>query len=180
LPLRKLSYNNTINVNRALVSTNTSGMKFEAPKTKGSKRKIPIPAKVMKSVEQYQKQQAWFANILGDKFENKENLVFTNSFGKPVSTPNFLKRYYKRMIEQAGLDKTTCFHDLRHTHATLLLKQGVNIKVISERLGHSTVNMTLDTYSHLMPDMQQTAVTALDKMDIGKYNSETEEVTQNL
>ncbi|BBB89980.1 MAG TPA: tyrosine-type recombinase/integrase [Methylomusa anaerophila] len=70
--------------------------------------------------------------------------------------------------------------DSGHIHPTLLLKQGVNIKVISERLGHSTVNMTLNTYSHLMPDMQQTAIAALDKMDMGKHNSETEEATQRL
>lgn len=160
--------NNIVHVNRALVSTNTKGMKFEDPKTKGSKRRIAIPEKVKKSLERYQKQQEWFANALGDKFTNKEGLVFTNSFGKPVNTTNFTNRYYKRMLGQAGLDQKICFHDLRHTHATLLLKQGVNIKVISERLGHSTVTMTLDTYSHLMPDMQQTAIDALNKMDMGK------------
>jgi integrase len=66
------------------------------------------------------------------------------------------------MLGQAELESNFSFHDLRHTHATLLLRKGVNIKVISERLGHSTVTMTLDTYSHLMPDMQETAVKALE------------------
>ncbi len=57
------------------------------------------------------------------------------------------------------------FHDLRHTHATLLLKKGVLIKVISERLGHSKIQLTLDVYSHVMPDMQESAVKALDSMN---------------
>ena len=54
------------------------------------------------------------------------------------------------------------FHDLRHTHATLLLRQGVHPKVVSERLGHSTIGITLDTYSHVMPDMQDEAAQKLD------------------
>ena len=58
------------------------------------------------------------------------------------------------------------FHDLRHTHATLLLKQGVNIKVISERLGHSKIQLTLDVYSHVLPDMQETAVKELEAMNV--------------
>ena len=54
------------------------------------------------------------------------------------------------------------FHDLRHTHATLLLKQGVHPKIVSERLGHSNIGITLDTYSHVLPGMQEDAVTAFD------------------
>lgn len=60
------------------------------------------------------------------------------------------------MLRQAGLPDIR-FHDLRHTCATLLLAQGVHPKIISERLGHSTVTMTLDTYSHVLPDMQKEA-----------------------
>jgi integrase len=150
-----------VNVRRSLVSSATKGMIFEEPKTKGSKRRIPVTDAVKKALERYQKEQQWFINGMGDQYDAKENLVFANLFGKPVDTSNFTTRYFKKMLVQAGLDREFCFHDLRHTHATLLLKQGVNIKVISERLGHSTIQMTLDTYSHLMPDMQQTAVDAL-------------------
>lgn len=156
--------NNTLNVQRALVSSNTKGMIFEDPKTKGSKRRIPVTVNVKEALERYQKEQEWFADFLGDKFDNEENLLFTNLWGKPVDTSNFTSRYFKKMLMQAELDREFSFHDLRHTHATLLLRQGINIKVISERLGHSTVTMTLDTYSHLMPDMQETAVKALEGM----------------
>jgi len=139
-------------------------MIFEDPKTKGSKRRIAITEKLAKALERYQKEQQWFANMVGDMFDNKEDLVIASLTGKPVDTSNFTTRYFKKMLEQGGLDRNFCFHDLRHTHATLLLRQGVNIKVISERLGHSTIQMTLDTYSHLMPDMQETAVKALESI----------------
>lgn len=153
---------NTINIQRALVSSTKQGMIFEDPKTKGSKRRLPITDQVKKALERYQKEQQWFANMMGDKFDNKDSLVFANIVGRPIDTSNFTTRVFKRMLGQAELESNFSFHDLRHTHATLLLRKGVNIKVISERLGHSTVTMTLDTYSHLMPDMQETAVKALE------------------
>jgi len=157
---------NSVNVGRSLVAS-CHGVHFEEPKTKGSRRRIPLPEKVTKALEKYNKEQQWHGHVLGDKFVNKEDLVFPNSAGKPINTANFTQRYFKRMINQAGLDKKFSFHDLRHTHATILLKQGVNIKVISERLGHSTIQLTLDTYAHLMPDMQETAIKALENLDIG-------------
>jgi len=75
---------NTLCVQRALVSSNTKGMIFEEPKTKGSKRKIPVTVQVMKEVLKYQKEQCEYANFIGDKFVNQYNLLFTNLWGKPV------------------------------------------------------------------------------------------------
>jgi hypothetical protein len=63
------------------------------------------------------------------------------------------------LLKDAVLDENFKFHDLRHTYATLLLLAGVNVKIVQERLGHSTITMTLDTYSHLMPGMQDIAQT---------------------
>jgi len=158
---------NTINVQRSLVSSSTKGMIFEDPKTKGSKRRISVTEKIKKALVKFQAEQTLYSNIMGDKFINEENLVFASVAGKPSDTSNFTTRFFKRMLEQAGLERSFKFHDLRHTHVTLLLKQGVNIKVISERLGHSNITMTLDTYSHLMPDMQETAVKALEELNMG-------------
>lgn len=158
---------NTVNIQRSLVSTSKKGMVLGDPKTKGSRRRVAITGQLSKALELYQKDVERFSGTLGDKYDNKENLIFTNMFGKPVDTTNFTERYFKRMVRQAGLENGFSFHDLRHTHATLLLKQGVNVKVISERLGHSTIQMTLDTYSHLMPDMQETAVKALEILNMG-------------
>lgn len=154
----------TISIQRALVSSNTQGMIFQAPKTKVSKRQILVSAHLIKELEKYQEKQTFYAELLGNKFSNQHHLVFSNTWGNPVDTSNFTSRYFKKMLAQSKLDESFSFHDLRHTHATLLLRQGVNIKVISERLGHSTVTMTLDTYSHLLPDMQQTAVVALENI----------------
>ena len=103
---------------------------------------------------------------MGDKFNNDDGLVFTNSFGCPIDAHNFTNRYFERMLKQAGIDDKFTFHDLRHTHATMLFKQGINSKVISERLGHSKTQLTLDVYSHVMPYMQASAVKALDKLII--------------
>lgn len=154
---------NSVSIGRSLVAS-CHGVHFEEPKTKSSRRIIPIPEKITQALEIYQKQQKYYADELGDKFVNTENLVFPNAAGNPMNTVNFTRRYFKRIAGQAGLDKTFSFHDLRHTHATLLLKKGVNIKVISERLGHSSIQLTLDTYAHLMPDMQETAVRVLEDL----------------
>lgn len=152
-------------VQRSLVSSNV-GMIFEEPKTKGSKRRIPVTADTIQSLKQFKAQQTLYSNIMGDLFDNDEGIVFASLNGKASDTHNFTSRYFKKMLAQAGLDCKFKFHDLRHTHATLLLGQQVNIKVISERLGHSNITMTLDTYSHLMPDMQETAVKALEALSL--------------
>lgn len=68
---------------------------------------------------------------------------------------------FNPLIEKAKVPKIR-LHDLRHTHATLLLSKGINVKVVSERLGHSNIKVTLDTYSHVLPTMQQEAVKKLD------------------
>ncbi|MBM7540193.1 tyrosine-type recombinase/integrase [Amphibacillus cookii] len=80
-------------------------------------------------------------------------LVITTQLGTLYSPRNLL-RNFNMISGKAGVSKIR-FHDLRHTHATLLLKLGENPKVVSERLGHSRVSITLDTYSHVLPDMQE-------------------------
>ena len=97
---------------------------------------------------------------LGDKFENN-GFVFTNVFGRPCDHSNFTGRFFKGLLVAAGIETSFRFHDLRHTHASILLRQGVHPKVVQERLGHSTISITLDTYSHLLRDVQDEAVTAL-------------------
>jgi integrase len=91
-----------------------------------------------------------------------ERLVFTDSEGGPIRKSNLLRRNYKPLLKQAGLPPATRFHDLRHSAATLLLAQGVHPKIVQERLGHSTITLTLDTYSHVLEGMQREAATKLD------------------
>nr|WP_307472204.1 site-specific integrase [Cytobacillus purgationiresistens] len=83
------------------------------------------------------------------------DLVNCTSIGTPLN-PSNVRRTLLRFIEKAKVPKIR-FHDLRHTHATLLLSNDVHIKIISERLGHNDIKITLSTYSHLLPTMQEEA-----------------------
>ena len=90
-----------------------------------------------------------------------QGLVFPSSVGTPLGARN-LQRHFKTVLERAGLPKTTRFHDLRHTCATLLLRQGVNAKFVQELLEHRDVSLTLNVYSHVLPDMGDAAAGAMD------------------
>ncbi len=81
--------------------------------------------------------------------------VFTNELGDPLS-PNSVNTAWYRALQNVDVPRIR-FHDLRHTHASLMLQQGVNPKIVSERLGHATVQITLDTYSHVLPGLQRQA-----------------------
>jgi integrase len=89
--------------------------------------------------------------------------VFANSEGRPINPSNLLIRSYRPLLARAGLPKVR-FHDLRHTAATLMLGEGVHPKIVSEMLGHSTVSITLDLYSHVTPTMQQAAADRVDEL----------------
>ena len=104
---------------------------------------------------------------MGDKWEQVDsdngidNLV-TNIFGR-VLDPAAFRKQLKEIMIHANIDpEKFSFHSFRHTHASLLLRQGIHPKVVQERLGHSTIAMTMNTYSHLLPDMQETATQALE------------------
>jgi len=90
---------------------------------------------------------------------NRGDLVFPGADGEPWWPSNFA-RACRRVFKKAGLSSR--LHDLRHTHATQLLRAGVNVKVISERLGHASIGITLETYSHVMPGMQEEAAEKID------------------
>lgn len=108
---------------------------------------------------------------LGIAYE-KRNLVFASQIGKPLHYRNLTQRHYEKTLEQAGLkDGGFVLYSLRHTCATLLLAAGENSKIVAERLGHSSVKMTLDTYSHVFPDMQQAATDKLETMLYRKFGT---------
>jgi integrase len=89
------------------------------------------------------------------------DLVFANGVGRPIEVSNLARRSFHPLLKRAGLPRVR-FHDLRHSAATLLLSRGVHPKIVSEMLGHSTVSMTLDLYSHVTPTMQQHAAEMMD------------------
>ncbi|MEN6623903.1 MAG: site-specific integrase [Smithella sp.] len=151
-----------IYVKRSLAYVSGRGFILQDPKTKSSRRKIPVMQDDVAALLQYQAWQDSYKDELGDKYLSQE-LVFSNMFGGPLDTGNFVSRYFKPLLKEAGIKDGFTFHDLRHTHATILLREGVNPKIVQERLGHSTVTLTLDLYSHVLPDMQGVAVEALEK-----------------
>ena len=145
------------------VATSVKGSPFQEPKTNKSRRKIPIPQDVAEAIAKYKRWQSGYILHRGCNYE-RLNLVIANSRGRPMSSRDFGYKLYKPALKKAGLSHSIRFHDLRHTHATLLLSKGIHPKIVQERLGHSTVVMTLDTYSHVLPDMQESAVTALENL----------------
>ena len=100
-------------------------------------------------------------NFLGESYEH-QGLVFATQKGTLVNPTNLRKRSFEPLLEKAGLPAIR-FHDLRHTCATLLLSSNVNPKIVSEMLGHATIAITLDTYSHVLPNMQKGAARALEE-----------------
>jgi integrase len=92
-------------------------------------------------------------------------LVFASEIGTPLHYRNITQRHYEKILENAGLgNEGFVLYSLRHSCATLLLSAGENPKIVAERLGHTSVKMTLDTYSHVLPDMQKSASYKLDAL----------------
>ena len=89
-------------------------------------------------------------------------LVFPNTIGGYADYTNLLPRHFKPLLRRAGLPDIR-FHDLRHTCATLLLTKGVHPKIVSEMLGHSSVAITLDIYSHVIPGLGEAAASAMEE-----------------
>jgi integrase len=92
----------------------------------------------------------------------QDDLVFSTPEGRPLR-PNTVTRAWTMLALKAGV-KPIRLHDSRHTHATLMLKQGVRPKIVPERLGHSTIEMTLDVYSHVTPGLQEAAAGNFDRL----------------
>lgn len=150
-------------VQRSLAHVVGKGAVMQEPKTKNSRRRVLMLPDDVKALQKYRDWQQVYAAELGDQFKNY-GLVFTTPFGSYISPTNFTRRYFRPLLDKCGIPKGFTFHCLRHTHATLLLKQGVNPKIVQERLGHSSIKVTMDTYSHVLPDMQQQAVDALQQL----------------
>ncbi len=91
------------------------------------------------------------------------DLVFTDAIGGPIERGNLMRRSFWPLLERAGLPRVR-FHDLRHSSATMLLAGGIHPRVVQERLGHSTISVTMDIYSHVLPTLQREAAEHLDQV----------------
>ena len=155
------------------IEANLQNGKMVKPKTKYSIRKISVDADTMKQLLEWQEYQQQFAYDLDDLYHNKYGTVFTGVFGKPCQVDNFRERVFDRMITKSGLPETITFHSLRHTHATQLLASGVDAKTVSKRLGHSSVAFTLQTYVHVLPEVERNAADVMGAIMAGKKPNET-------
>lgn len=157
--------NNTISIKNNLVYTNNEVV-LGTPKTEESERTLYISNELLDLLKKYKAVQNKYKLELGEIYEKnifngkKHDFILTWGNGKYVH-PNYYTLKFNRLIKKVGIKKRVRFHDLRHTNATLLLKQGINFKVIQTRLGHSDINTTLNIYSHVTTDMQKDATEKL-------------------
>lgn len=150
-------------VSRTLQWTAAAGLCFERPKTARSRRMIVLP----EFLRPYLKRQRADQDRRRDESSDwqETGLVIDRAEGMPWDPRSFTSTW-RRFLTKAGFPLIR-FHDLRHAHATLMLSKGVHPKIVSERLGHASIGITLDTYSHVLPSMQQDAADAFDEIFSG-------------
>jgi integrase len=135
--------------------------RIKQPKTAQSRRTVTLPSSLVELCKVYRADQELLRIQLGISLE-ADDFVFIRPDGSPIN-PNAVTLAFRRIIKKAGLRRIR-MHDLRHTHATLMLKASVHPKVVSERLGHANIGITLDIYSHVLPGMQEAAAERFDRI----------------
>ncbi len=141
-------------VRQAIEQTKAGGLRFKEPKTQRGRRVVTLPAVAVDALRRHKAEQAKERLILGAAYRD-QGLVFARKDGTPMN-PAATSKAFTLLVSKAGVRRVS-FHACRHTHATLLMGANVHPKVVSERLGHATVGITLDTYSHVLPSMQEEA-----------------------
>lgn len=136
-------------------------IEFGPPKTKKSRRTIAAPEGLLKVLEKHYVRQAEQRLKTGPKYKNHD-LVYCRENGEPVN-PRTFSRYFKDLLKKYNFPHIR-FHDLRHFNATMMLKYGIDVKIASERLGHSTTDTTQKIYQHVTKDMDLEAAKKLDKI----------------
>ena len=144
--------NNTVTIEKITVRNNGEVI-LKDPKTESSARTISAPNELMNRLKTYKKEQIEMK--LQGKIKNNLNLLFFNKNENPIAQ-DVLSKKFNRFLKENNL-KHIRFHDLRHTHVTLLINSKVPIRVISERVGHSNINTTLNIYSHVLKEMDKEA-----------------------
>ena len=135
------------------------GIVFRQPKTRLSRRAVALSTDAVRVLREHRRAQLEERLRAGGAYVDRD-LVFASSIGTALEAGT-TARTWLRVLAAAGVGHVR-WHDLRHAHATLLLRQGVHPKVVSERLGHASIAITLDTYSHVLPGLQATAAESLD------------------
>lgn len=173
--------NRTISVRQSYTKADV-GHAMGDPKSLKSIRSIALFPETVELLREHKKAQNE-EHMRNRKFYEDNGLVLQSGVGTPVNPRNMMREYYK-IIKAIQKDQDERklkdepyisfhpirFHDLRHTHATILLKNGAHPKIVQERLGHSSITVTLDTYSHVLPNMQEALLQSIGTSITGSKN----------
>lgn len=146
---------NKLYIRQSVSETKETNVVVGPLKTKASRRQIAIDKNIVRIIKDQIKRNNEYKLFFGQTYQDND-LIFCKEDGRPFR-PSSINRPFRRIIEKAGVPYIR-FHDLRHTHATLMLELGINPKMVADRLGHSTVKITLDTYTHVTSDIQAKAM----------------------
>lgn len=148
----------TLTVSRSLEQTKAGGLRFKEPKS-GKMRALSLPILAVTALKKHRAEQAERRLLIGAGYQDND-LIVCAADGTPAK-PDTLTSDFSQFSKRHGFGVR--FHDLRHSHASQLLRQGIPVQVVSERLGHAKVSITLDIYAHLLPGMQEGAAQSIDK-----------------
>ena len=151
----------TLAVNYNLIRVPGAGLKLSPPKTNSSIRTIKLGTESVE-VLKTQKQRLLLEKVKRNSLWKDSGHVFPSPIGSPMD-PSTLLKQFRKALRKARLQKIR-FHDLRHTAASLMLNNGVEILAVSQRLGHANPSITLDVYGHLLPSMQDKAAEMMDDL----------------
>jgi integrase len=144
---------------RAAFAKVKTSVQFTELKSTRSRRTIALPTVAITALRMHRVRQLEARLVAGGRWQDR-GLVFTSTVGTPFE-PRNVTRQFKALLTAAKLPNIR-LHDLRHSCATLLLAQGVSARVVMETLGHSQVSLTLNTYSHVLPELQEDAAAKMD------------------
>lgn len=154
---------NLISVKQTIVTSRHGKRVQRTAKNSTSLRTILVERKLIEELHKAYQLHNLKKKTVHGWLEQKHDFIIENADGSFCDPAYFSDKIFKKkLLRKAGLSSKFRFHDCRHTHATWLLEKNVDIKTISERLGHKSIRITLDTYAHVVPKLQQEAVDALD------------------
>ncbi len=151
----------SLQIQRTISRQRKKGIVESEPKTSRGRRNIILPPFAIEALKEHRTRQLEVRLKVGSAWE-ESNFVFCNGHGGFLE-PSQLHMMFRNLLKEADLPQIR-FHDLRHSAATMMLTMGVHPKVVQELLGHSSISLTLDTYSHVLPSMQQEAMDKLDAL----------------
>lgn len=155
----------SLTVRRSLSRAYAGGYELAETKTSRSRRTVMLPALATDALRRHKARQAAVRLAAGATWQDRAGLVFTDAVGRPLQ-PRTVSKAFRVTADRLGL--AVRLNDLRHTAASLLLAEGVPLKLVSEMLGHSSIAITADVYSHVTPSLRREAAEAMDRALGGK------------